>query len=374
MIRESMSLMRPEGTTATDRHGSGVLEISGLGKDFEGAVAVSSIDLTVQPGEFLTLLGPSGCGKTTLLRMIAGFETPSCGTITLGGQDLTRLPAERRPLNMVFQRYALFPHLSVAENVAYGLRNKGLKGSTLSERVTEGLRQVDLGDMGQRPVGQLSGGQAQRVALARAIVNQPDVLLLDEPLGALDMQLRKRMQVELRSLHQKLGMTFIYVTHDQEEALAMSDRIAVMREGAVEQLGTPEEIYQRPASRYVASFIGEATLLHGTVSHSDDRGCTVELSVTGPKSVLTAETSDRWRVGDQVVIAVRPENMQLTPPTEGRLTGTVVEVMYLGAYYRHWVRLSDGTLAKCDLTAPRADVADLVGLDWTSPSSLVVAL
>ena len=241
--------------------GSVVLE--GVTKKFGGAVAVDNISLHVRPGEFLSLLGPSGCGKTTTLRMLAGFEEPTSGSIRISGQDVVGIPPHKRNVNTVFQAYALFPHMSVAENVAYGLRQKGTPKSEIRERVTESLDLVQMRSFADRKPTQLSGGQQQRIALARALINRPAVLLLDEPLGALDRQLREEMQIELKLLQSRLGITFIFVTHDQGEALSMSDRIAIMRKGRIEQLDDADSIYDSPASAYVAGFIGQQNFLPG---------------------------------------------------------------------------------------------------------------
>ncbi len=260
-----------------------ILELRAVTKLFGDFVAVDSLDLAVAPGEFLTLLGASGSGKTTTLRMIAGFEHPTSGDILMGGTPVTGLPPFKRDLNTVFQQYALFPHMSVRQNVGYGLRMRRVARAEAAERVTQALEMVQLGHLGDRAPRQLSGGQQQRVALARALVNRPRVLLLDEPLGALDLKLRKEMQLELKHLNRQLGITFIYVTHDQEEALTMSDRIVLMRNGQIAQLDTPQAMYERPSSRYVADFIGETNLL------------------TGP-SVGVAP--DKW-------LAIRPEYIEL---------------------------------------------------------------
>ncbi|TAL09096.1 MAG: polyamine ABC transporter ATP-binding protein, partial [Porticoccaceae bacterium] len=237
-----------------------LLSLRNIGKRYDGRAALDDLTLDILDGEFLTLLGPSGCGKTTLLRLIAGFELPDTGTIALAGADITAVPPERRPLNTVFQSYALFPHLSVFENIAYGLRREKRPKDEIAARVAEALAMVELGDFARRKPHQLSGGQQQRVAIARALIKRPRLLLLDEPLSALDYKLRRAMQIELKRLQRELGITFLFVTHDQEEALSMSDRIAVLCDGALQQLGTPRDIYERPANLFTARFIGEANL------------------------------------------------------------------------------------------------------------------
>ncbi len=300
-----------------------ILELRAVTKRFGDFVAVDSLDLTVAQGEFLTLLGASGSGKTTTLRMIAGFEHPTSGDIRMEGTPITGLPPNQRDLNTVFQQYALFPHMSVRDNVGYGLRMRKVAKPDITERVTQALEMVQLGHLGDRAPRQLSGGQQQRVALARALVNRPRVLLLDEPLGALDLKLRKEMQLELKHLNQQLGITFIYVTHDQEEALTMSDRIVLMRNGKIAQLDSPQAMYERPASKYVADFIGETNLL------------------TGPAVGLSP---GQW-------LAIRPEYVE---PTGAAVTSgagihggpllqvTVKEAIFSGAITRVHTTLADG--------------------------------
>jgi spermidine/putrescine transport system ATP-binding protein len=301
-------------------------------KKFGDAAAVDHIDLEVRDGEFFSLLGPSGCGKTTTLRMIGGFEQPTSGLIELQGRDVTWLPPYRRNVNTVFQNYALFPHLTIYENVAFGLRRQGVKDSEIKSRVTEMLTLVELPGYEKRKPTQISGGQAQRVALARALINRPAVLLLDEPLGALDLKLRKQMQVELKRIQQEVGITFIYVTHDQEEAMTMSDRIAVMNRGHYEQLGDPESLYERPRTRFVAGFLGISNLLPATVSGSADGYALAALDdktkVRVPSSMAEGETS--------IEVGVRPEKIRLhktdaeVPAGLNHLEGTVVDASYLG--------------------------------------------
>jgi len=301
------------------------VRMEGVRKRFGDVLAVDHVELDVLQGEFFSLLGPSGSGKTTCLRMIAGFELPTAGRILLGGRDVTRLAPYERDVNTVFQDYALFPHMTVGENVEYGLRVKSVPRAERRERVSEALRMVQLSGFESRKPAQLSGGQRQRVALARALVNQPAVLLLDEPLGALDLKLRQQMQIELKSIQQRVGLTFIYVTHDQEEALTMSDRMAVMSNGRIEQVGSPADVYERPATSFVAGFVGVSNTLHGEAAR--------QVSGTGDP------------------ITVRPEKIRMlepaeTPgPNEVSIAGSVNDVVYLGATTRYIVRLEpEGTL------------------------------
>ncbi len=293
--------------------------LSGVTKVFPGGTrAVDAIDLSIGEGEFFSLLGPSGCGKTTTLRMVAGFEAPDAGTILVGGQDMTSLPPERRGMGMVFQNYALFPHRTVAENVAFGLKMRSVPREDQAKRVRNALAMVRLQGLEERRPSQLSGGQQQRVALARAIVIDPTVLLCDEPLGALDKKLRQAMQFELKALHRRLGLTLVYVTHDQEEALTMSDRIAVMRAGRIAQLGAPREIYDRPTSRFVADFIGDTNILEGTASGH-------MLHLDGWASPLPQALPP-----GPCAIALRPERVRLGAPGAGLVDATVEEANFLG--------------------------------------------
>ena len=310
-------------------------------KRFGDQVAVDSITLDVSDGEFFTLLGPSGCGKTTTLRMIGGFEQPTSGLIELQGVDVTFLPAYQRDVNTVFQSYALFPHLNIYENVAFGLRRKGVSGEELKKRVGEALELVQLIGYEKRVPGQVSGGQAQRVALARALVNRPGVLLLDEPLGALDLKLRKQMGIELKRIQREVGITFIYVTHDQEEAMTMSDRIAVMNKGRYEQLAGPETLYERPATRFVAGFVGASNLLEGKIG-SDGADWTVTLASGG---VIRAPKT-LGEIGSGGAIGVRPEKLSLLEPGQqskgNTLQGTVVDTSYLGVITQYVVEEKGG--------------------------------
>lgn len=318
-----------------------IVELRKVTKRFGDVLVVNAVDLTVEKGEFLTFLGPSGCGKTTTLRMIGGFERPSSGEVLLGGQDVSDLPPYERDVNTVFQSYALFPHMSVAENVAYGLEQKKLPRAEIQRKVKEVLAMVQMETFAARKPREMSGGQQQRVAVARAIVNNPSVVLLDEPLGALDLKLRKEMQVELKQLQRRLGMTFIYVTHDQEEALTMSDRIAVMKAGQIEQLAAPVEIYNRPRTRFVADFIGDTNLLSGTVVGG-------HIVVDGAKIPLhgTAEVI----AGEKAYLSIRPEMVTVhtgaKAPGDGArpsLEGKVEETIFMGSLWKTIVRLPGGS-------------------------------
>jgi spermidine/putrescine transport system ATP-binding protein len=314
-------------------------------KMFGDAVAVDHINLDVHDGEFFSLLGPSGCGKTTTLRMIGGFEQPTSGTIELQGDDVTWLPPYRRNVNTVFQNYALFPHLTIYENVAFGLKRKGVRADEIKSRVSEMLKLVELPGFERRKPTQISGGQAQRVALARALINRPGVLLLDEPLGALDLKLRKQMQVELKRIQQEVGITFIYVTHDQEEAMTMSDRIAVMNNGKYEQLGDPEGLYERPTTRFVAGFLGISNLLPATVADGTSDGYAVaRLADDTHVRVPTALAQG----ANTVEVGVRPEKIRLHKPDTqipsgaNQLDGTVVDASYLGVSTSYLVEARSG--------------------------------
>ena len=321
------------------------VELRKVFKVFNGETAVRGVDLDIRQGEFFSILGPSGCGKTTTLRLMAGFETPSAGDVMIRGQSMTNTPPYRRPVNTVFQSYALFGHMSVWENIAFGLRIKRQGKAEIEEGVREALRLVKMESFANRFPSQLSGGQQQRVALARALVNRPAVLLLDEPLGALDLKLRKQMQVELSNLHQDLGLTFVMVTHDQEEAMSLSDRIAVMHEGRIEQIGSPEEIYECPQTAFVADFIGDTNLFPGRVEASDRSTLTIR---TKSNLKIVVQQSDMWNggAGESAVVSVRPEKVYLNlyqPDVsvncfEGRLKHT----MYMGTHVHYVVELLSG--------------------------------
>jgi spermidine/putrescine transport system ATP-binding protein len=313
-------------------------------KRFGDVIAVDHIDLEVQDGEFFSLLGPSGCGKTTTLRMIGGFEQPTSGLIELQGTDVTWLPPYQRNVNTVFQNYALFPHLSIFENVAFGLRRKGVADAEVKRRVGQMLELVELPGYERRRPNQISGGQAQRVALARALINRPAVLLLDEPLGALDLKLRKQMQVELKRIQQEVGITFIYVTHDQEEAMTMSDRIAVMNQGHYEQLGDPESLYERPATRFVAGFLGVSNLLSGRLEGSADGYAVCRLDDGGTIRAPRAAVNGHERLA----LGVRPEKIRMQARSDdaasglNELLGVVRDASYLGVSTQYIVETPHG--------------------------------
>jgi spermidine/putrescine transport system ATP-binding protein len=334
------------------------LSLEAVSKSFGAVRAVVDASLEVSPGEFFSLLGPSGCGKTTTLRLVAGFERPDAGRILISGEDVTGVPPDKRRVNTVFQHYALFPHLTVEDNVAYGLVQKRLPKSEVAERLSQALATVRLEPLRRRYPRELSGGQQQRVALARALVNEPTVLLLDEPLAALDLKLRKAMQQELKKLQERVGITFVYVTHDQEEALTLSDRIVVMNEGRILQEGTPEEIYERPRTRFVADFIGQTNFFIGTVEDvgsmtlvRDERGRLLRCAAIGSE-----------RRGMQVAVSVRPEKIM---PAEGSQDGNVFEGIlarrtYLGDLVQFHITLEDGV----ELTMQRQNDARDVATQW----------
>ena len=301
-----------------------IIELKHITKNFDdNFTAVDDFNLEVQRGEFVTFLGPSGCGKTTTLRMIAGFEMPTEGEILLNGKDISKLPPNKRPINTVFQRYALFPHLNIYDNIAFGLKLKKLPKAEIEKKVKKALEMVDLEGFEDRRVQTLSGGQQQRIAIARSLVNEPEILLLDEPLGALDLKMRKEMQLELKGMHERLGITFIYVTHDQEEALTMSDKIVVMSEGRIQQIGTPEDIYNEPKNAFVADFIGESNIFNGIMTDKlKVRFCGAEF-----------ECLDDVEHGTQVDVVVRPEDILIVPPEQGAVKGTVISVVFKGVHY-----------------------------------------
>ena len=311
-----------------------IIQVEHVSKAFGEKGVLNDVSLNVKRGEFITILGPSGCGKTTLLRMLAGFETPTEGTILLGGHDITSLPPYKRPMNTVFQRYALFPHLSVYDNIAFGLKLRKKSEAEIDKHVVKALRMVGMTDYEDRDVNSLSGGQQQRVAIARAIVNQPQVLLLDEPLSALDLKMRKDMQMELKEMHRSLGITFIYVTHDQEEALTLSDTIIVMNEGVIQQIGTPTDIYNEPENAFVADFIGESNILNATMVAD------YEVNFMGN----TYKCVDAgFEPNEKVEVVIRPEDIYMLPnPEDGMFRGVVRACTFKGVHYEMFVDTPDG--------------------------------
>jgi spermidine/putrescine transport system ATP-binding protein len=328
----------------------GAVSIERARKTYGDVVAIDDVSLEVQPGEFLTLLGPSGCGKTTLLRLVAGFESPDAGRILISGRDVAALPPYRRPVNTVFQHYALFPHRTVSGNVAFGLETRGHAKTEIDAKVGRALDMVRLGGLGDRRIDQLSGGQKQRVALARAVVLEPEVLLLDEPMGALDLKLRKEMQVEVKNLQERLRITFLFVTHDQEEALIMSDRIAVMSQGRVEQVERTETLYARPRTRFVADFLGVKNVLATTVASLDGGLATLR---TAAGLVLRAADDGGYREGASALVGIRPERMRLGGAGEGdnALAGTLDDEIYLGDRTDWRVRLGEDVVTVAEAAA-----------------------
>lgn len=355
------------------------VELKQVSKRFGSATALNPLNLTIEQGEFFSILGPSGCGKTTLLRLIAGFEQPSDGQVVIQGRAMGAIPPHRRPVNTVFQSYALFDHMSVADNVAFGLRIRRLKPAQIKKRVASALAMVKMSDFAQRRPPQLSGGQQQRVALARALVNRPAVMLLDEPLGALDLKLRKQMQVELSTLHRQLGITFIMVTHDQEEALSLSDRIAVMNHGQLEQVGTPSAIYDFPQTPFVADFIGDTNLISGQLDTTD----AARLRVTTPSGLqvwLHGLPFPSATAGAPLVVSVRPEKIHLSPDPPAAAAncflGHIAHVMYLGTHIHCLVQLQSGeslTVLQPNRTGVDLQADSPVYVHWATEDCLALA-
>jgi putrescine transport system ATP-binding protein len=355
--------------------------IENVNKTFGAFTAVDNINLRIFKGEMFALVGASGCGKTTLLRMLAGFANPSGGRILIEDLDMTRVPPHERPVNMMFQSYALFPHMSVEQNVGYGLRRMGLEPAVRTKRIEEALEMVQLGHLGKRKPHQLSGGQRQRVALARALIRRPKVLLLDEPLSALDKKLREQTQFELMNIQSQVGITFVFVTHDQDEAMALSTRIAVMNRGQVVQVGTPSEIYEFPQSRFVADFVGTTNLFEGTVDVSEPGFITVRCSETGCD--LFVDELGRFGTGQRVWVALRPEKIRLSKePVAGnrinQLKGTVWELGYLGNRSTYRIKTEAGKLVTVFAQNDRRtsewaiDWSDDVYLSWTANSAVLL--
>jgi spermidine/putrescine transport system ATP-binding protein len=344
------------------------IRLIGLTKRFDDVVAVDGISLDIDRGHFFALLGPSGCGKTTTLRMIGGFEEPTEGRIELGGVDVAPLPPYKRDVNTVFQSYALFPHLSIFENVAFGLRRRGVKGGDLRSRVGDSLELVGLAGLERRKPRQLSGGQQQRIALARALVNRPRVLLLDEPLGALDLKLRKEMQLELKRIQHEVGLTFVHVTHDQEEAMTMADRIVIMNGGHIEQVGTPSDLYERPRTPFVAGFLGVSNLLEGTVAGEDRVKLSDGTVVQLPREAL------RDRAGG-IQIGVRPEKLRLGEGEANSLAGVVTESAYIGVSTQYILDTPAGPMTvyvQNDRPGGQVATGERLTLSWSPESTFVV--
>lgn len=371
----------PELAVRADKGtGDPFIRIEAVSKSFGSFRAVDQVDLTIAKGEIFALLGGSGCGKTTLLRMLAGFETPTSGKIFLDGQDMTNVPPYERPVNMMFQSYALFPHMSVEKNVGYGLKHERMTAAERQDRVREMLELVQLGDLAQRKPHQISGGQRQRVALARALARQPKLLLLDEPLAALDKKLREQTQFELMNVQYKTGVTFIVVTHDQEEAMILSDRMAVMDRGRIRQVGTPTEVYEYPKSRFVAGFIGSISAFEGTVAGATDDEVTIDVPALG--RAISARRVPGLSVGQAASVAIRPEKIVISreePATGNRLLGMVRDLGYFGRESLYKVVLPTGEVIAASATnARRADesgrIAEWDEQVWLSfdPSSVIV--
>ncbi|MGI5999570.1 MAG: ABC transporter ATP-binding protein [Candidatus Merdisoma sp.] len=355
----------------SDTRGNVIIRLTDVDKSFDDERVVKKLNLDVEEGEFLTMLGPSGCGKTTTLRMIAGFEVPTSGQIFLEGEEVDDKKPNERNVNTVFQNYALFPHMNVFDNIAFGLVEKKVKKDEIRSRVEEMIKLVQLDGMEKRMPAQMSGGQKQRVAIARALVNRPKVLLLDEPLGALDLKLRKQMQGELKALQRRLGITFIYVTHDQEEALTMSDRIAVMNRGRLEQVGTPEEVYNHPETKFVADFIGESNIIEGYIENMTDDS--IEVTMESGKAIIH-ETG--YRMEEMVYLCIRPENLKIsTEEKEGfRFRGQVKEHIFIGSTNKTMIEMPNGQMLKS--VTPAEDelipVGTAVNVFWNPGKAVVM--
>lgn len=350
------------------------VELENVSKRFGEVIAVDSVSLSVLRGEFLTLLGPSGCGKTTLLRMIAGFELPDAGRVVLGGRDVTKLSPHQRDVTTVFQHYALFPHLNVFDNVAFGLKRRHIPAGEIGRRVAAALDMVRLGGLDERRPSELSGGQQQRVALARALVVEPRVLLLDEPLAALDLKLRKQMQVELKSLQRRLGISFVYVTHDQEEALTMSDRIVVMNAGHVEQIGGSEEIYEHPLTEFVAGFIGVSNIIDGKVEEVDGGRSTINVG-----NAMISAPANGIKPGERVRVLIRPEKIIISADiAPNLLSGRIDSAVYLGESTQWNVSIENGqTLTVLEQNrepfhSARARIGQMVCVSWEPDSAVIL--
>jgi len=333
-----------------------LIRLEGIVKSFDDTVVLNGIDLSVDENEFVTLLGPSGCGKTTTLRIIAGFEKPDQGRVYFDGKDITDMPANQRPVNTVFQNYALFPHMSVGENIAFSLRVKGKGEKEINDSVKKALKLVNLKGFENRRIDQLSGGQQQRIAMARAIVNEPRVLLLDEPLGALDLKLRQEMEYELVRLKNELGITFIYITHDQEEALTMSDKVVVMNEGYIQQEGSPQEIYDEPVNAFVADFIGDSNILSGQMV--DER----VVKIDGIEYPCIDGTEEGFPPRRRVDVVIRPEDIDIVPYGKGQWNGEIISKLFIGVHYEMLVQSEDGKVEWLLQNYDQHEVGEKIGM------------
>jgi len=370
-----------ESRQLTPRTNEPLVRFDGVTKRFDQVVAVDDVTLSIAAGECFALLGGSGCGKTTLLRLLAGFERPTAGRVYIGGVDITDVPPHQRPVNMMFQSYALFPHMNVERNVGFGLRQEGLPRDEIRERVDAMLRLVELGDLGRRRPDQLSGGQRQRVALARALVKRPKVLLLDEPLAALDKRLREQTQFELMRIQDEVRITFIVVTHDQEEAMSLAHRIGVMNAGRIVQTGTPREIYEAPANRFVADFIGSVNLFDGTALEQRDGMLSVQ--VEGFEAAILARHDVPLAAGTKCAVALRPEKLRVSdtdpgPDQPNRVRGVIAEIAYLGASCIYRIRADNGRMIQVTQPNQRRDLTlshdwdEVVWLSWTPESGVAI--
>lgn len=342
-----------------------LIRLEGIVKSFDDNVVLNGIDLSVDENEFVTLLGPSGCGKTTTLRIIGGFETPDKGRVYFNGQDITDMPANKRPINTVFQNYALFPHMNVGENISFSLRVKGVDESTINRKVAEALELVNLKGFEKRRVDQLSGGQQQRIAMARAIVNEPKVLLLDEPLGALDLKLRQEMEYELVRLKKELGITFIYITHDQEEALTMSDKVVVMNEGYIQQEGTPQEIYDEPVNAFVADFIGDSNILSGVMTAEK------VVRIDGIDYPCIDGTEEGFPPKRKVDVVIRPEDIDIVPYGKGLWNGTITSKLFIGVHYEMLVQSENGEIEWLLQNYDQHEVGEKIGM-YVDPENIQI--
>ncbi len=340
-----------------------LIRLEGIVKSFDDNMVLNGIDLSVDENEFVTLLGPSGCGKTTTLRIIAGFEKPDEGRVYFEGKDITDMPANQRPVNTVFQNYALFPHMTVGENIAFSLRVKNRPEAEIKEKVANALKLVNLSGFENRRIDQLSGGQQQRIAMARAIVNEPRVLLLDEPLGALDLKLRQEMEYELVRLKKELGITFIYITHDQEEALTMSDKVVVMNEGYIQQEGTPQEIYDEPVNAFVADFIGDSNIISGQMVAEK------VVNIDGIDYPCIDGREEGFPPGRKVDVVIRPEDIDIVPYGEGLWNGTIISKLFIGVHYEMLVQSEHGQIEWLLQNYDQHDVGEKIGM-YVDPENI----